>query len=658
MPDKPALPSGEGMTAIVDVTVVPMDGERTLPGHTVLVRGDRILELGPVDKLPTPSGAKVIDGKGKFLIPGLVDMHVHLPRQADLSLYVARGVTTVRNMWGAPIHLEWRDRITKGEIVGPSIFTTGPILDGEDPVHDGSFVIRTPEDADRAIALTKQSGYDFLKVLTKIPQAPYDHLLARAKTAGLEVIGHIPRAVTFEHAIDSGQIGVEHLNTFYGALQADDSPVKGKTDPASRERWIDHIDEKKIPGLVRHIKQRGVWICPTRVVMNQLEPVAEQRRRLELPETLKYIPPATRIVWQPWREPSPEEAVRNQRELAVQDAIVRGLHQGGARVIAGTDVGNPLIIPGFTLHEELARYVAIGLSAHDALLTATVRAAEFLGTKDVGTIAPGKRADLVLLEGNPLTDIRQTERIVGVMLRGRWLDEAERKRLLDEAEAATQGKVDPFLGLAELGTGGEKRHASRFQISWKDVPFDTERVLVEMAGEQRVIHGQSYDPHQGQWSTMTLWTGASGKGERLVLASEGANGRGRVEVTRKGKVARVEGTLVSGDRVSTEVPLDENAWLVPDRFLASKFLVAAEIEKLKPKDHFKPSMRIVSLGSNAEVKSEVWDIQRLDPKAKRFEIELEKGKPQTLTLDAEGWPSELESASHGAKLHFLRLPSK
>lgn len=657
VPAKPRVTSnGDGITAFVDVTVVPMDKERTLPGQTVLVRGDRILEMGPVDRVPAPSGARVIDGKGKFLLPGLMDMHVHLPRKTDLLLYVARGITTVRNMWGAPIHLDWRKRIAKGEMIGPTIFTTGPIMDGEDPVHDGSFVLRTPKDADRAIELQKKAGYDFLKVLTKIQPAPYDRLLAQAKGARLEVIGHIPRAVSFEHAIDSGQAGVEHLNTFYRALQTDDSPVKGKSDPASRERWIDYIDEGKIPALAKHIRERGVWICPTRVVMNQLEPVEAQRRRLERPETVKYMPPATRIVWEPWREPSKEEAVRNQRELVVADAVVRGLHQAGVRLLAGTDTGNPLIIPGFTLHEELARFVGIGLSPYDALVTATRRGAEFLGAPEPGTIAVGKRADLLLLEGNPLADIHQTERIFGVMLQGRWLDANERARLLDQVEADTQGKTDPFAALSALGTGGEQEFTARFQVSWKDVPFDLERVLVEKVGDQRIVHGQSYDPHKGEWSTMTLWTGASGRGERLVLDIEGANGRGRVEVTRNGQVAKLEGTLLSGDAVSLEVPLDANAWLVADRFLASKIPILGDLEKLKPKERLTANMRVFALGSNAELKTETWESQRLaSATGKQFEIKTGKGKPQTLSLDAAGWPSDLESASHGAKLRFQRL---
>lgn len=653
-------------TAFVHVTVVPMDSERLLPDQTVLVRGERIAALGASASLPVPAGARVIEGRGKYLMPGLAEMHAHLTREEDLALYLARGVTTVRNMWGTPMHLAWRERIAKGELLGPRIVTAGPIVDGDDPVHDGSLVVRSEAEADRAVALHRQAGYDFLKVYSRLSAGAFERLLAEATRVGLPVAGHVPRAVGLARAVDAGMRAIEHLNTFEEALQADSSPVRGKWDADARERKMDFLDEAKIPAVVKQLHDKGTWICPTRNLLNQNATASVIRERLERPE-MRYVPGFDRAIWAPADDGTPEQLDRNQREVALADRMVRALHAGGVHLLLGTDSGNPLVIPGFTVHEELALFVHDGLSPYEALRAGTSDAAAFLGKAgDQGTVAVGKVADLLLVEGNPLADVAQADRLAGVMVRGRYLGEPERAELLGRAEAFAQGKVDLFRDMPALAAVGTKELSGTYEVAWKDVPFDRERLLVERGADgQRVIRAQSFDPHRGQGTSLTLWPGAAGVGERMVLESDGANGRGRVEVKRAGGKAHGQGLLLSGVEGAADLAIEEGELLGADHFLASKLLLAPRLAAMEVGQTLETRQREVSLGSAIEATHATVKVTRtadlpLGPEegpgvARRFEITEGKRRPGVLLLDAAGTPLRYEISAHGATLRFRRI---
>jgi imidazolonepropionase-like amidohydrolase len=655
----PALAAAP-VTAFVDFTVVPMDADHLLPHHTVLVRGSRIIAVGPSSSQPVPAGAFVLDGRGRYLMPGLADMHVHLNREIDLALYLARGVTTVRNMWGAPVHLAWRARIEKGELRGPTIYTAGPIVDGEDPVHEGSLVVRTPEDAERAVRMHKEAGYDFVKVYSKIGRPAYERLAAAAKAAGLPLVGHVPRAVGFVAAVDAGQASVEHMNMFGDALQADGSPVAGKFDDASWDRKIDFVDEAKIPALVQHIREHGASICPTRTVLSQFAGEAAIRERLKRPE-MHYVPGFELAIWSPAPDGTPEAQARRQRSTALADKLIRALHEGGVRLLAGTDVGNPLQIPGFTLHEELEAFVRAGLTPYEALRTATRDAADFMGS-DAGVVAVGRRADLVLLDADPLADVRNADHIVGVMARGRWIGPADLSELLAKAAAYAERRTDPFEGMPALTGEGKPEFSATYDVSWRGVPFDNERVLVTRLGSgELAIHAQTIDPHRGQWFAIHLAAG-QGSGRHLIVESDGAQGRGRVELTREGARARVRGTMLSGVPGALDADLPEAALLGAEHMIAGKLLLVPKLGQLGVGQSIEVRESEVALGSTVEVPVRTRTVTRTEDTTitvagkevavRRYELSLGKKKPDVMLVDGGGWLAGYEIQSFGVR--FVR----
>jgi imidazolonepropionase-like amidohydrolase len=642
--------SGPDVTAFVGATVLTMEpkleaGAR-LEEQTVLVRGGHIVVVGPSSRVRVPEGAKTIDARGKFLLPGLIDAHVHLAHAEELPLYVARGVTTVRNMWGAPIHGAWRSEVMQGSRVGPDIRTVGPILDGKDPAHPGSFVALTESDGERAVQLNGASGYDFVKVYSKLEPAVFERIVATARQRKTKVVGHVPREVGLLRALDTGMFTIEHTNTYYDALQADDSPVLGKTDRASRKLWVDHLDTAKMPTIAEHFRAAGAWACPTRVVLRSWEPREAQLVQLARPEVQRFVLPSERAIWQPGEDPPEAERKRNARELEVADTIVRELHQRGVGIVAGTDVGNPLVVPGFALHDELAELVRIGLSPYAALRAATHDAAIVLGMeKEIGTVEILKRADLVLIDGDPLRDIGATTRIAGVMVRGRWIDAAEGERLMAGVETWAEGESDPFSSRPELDVPGEASFRRTFRVSWKGVPFDTERMAIGGTRGERFIRAETFDPHEGalrelRWDART---------STLELAGDGATGRGRVRITRPEPTRlHVEGTLLSGDAVGgQDIAIESDAIVVPDRFLAAYALLPL---------HERRDMKVVliSLGSTVSAEPATWSVSGTD--ASWVAITTGKNESRLVQTDAGGHPTGLDMKSHGGRLSWNAMP--
>ncbi len=383
------------------VNVIPMDEEKILENVDLLVEDGKISRIGPD---VSTENAEVISCDGKYLIPGLYDLHMHLTFRGDLDLYLPNGVTTIRNMWGAPEFNQWRDAINAGEITGPSVYNCGQILDGDPPVRPAdkyNVTLRTPIEGRKEVFRLKREGYDFIKVYTNLPLDIYDAIAAASKECDMKFIGHVPRAVGFEHVVEAGQHSVEHMS--YVALE--------DIETAARS---------------------GIWICPTVIVQNMITELhmGEDAEAMLKDERLKYIDSETRRGW--------EMAYEGKEELAKIEAfqaflkkssyektkpVVRAAYKAGCRLVLGTDTGNPFIYPGFAVHDELALMVDCGLTTYDALQTATRNAAECLEILHItGTVEAGKAADLVLLEANPLENITHTKRIAGVMKSGQWFD--------------------------------------------------------------------------------------------------------------------------------------------------------------------------------------------------------------------------------------------
>ena len=432
-------PADPATAAFVGVTVIPM----TAPGlvlsdHTVVIRGGRIAEVGPQSAVAVPAGAQRIDGTGRYLIPGLADLHVHLEYFDDpavLRLFLEHGVTTVRNMDGRPYLLEWRDRIAAGELAGPTIVTAGPLLDGDPPLRDDNTVVHDAAEGRRIVAEQHAAGYDFVKVYTNLSPEAYRAILAAAREHGMPVAGHVPRGVRLEEALEAGMASIEHLDGYDDLIEADDSPFRNRWHWSKRYLAMP-ADAAKMRSAAERTAASGVWNVPTLVEKEKVAPLAEMSGWLGRPE-IQRLPQLFRDAWDPagWDPQRRGAFERMDAEdfalLAVgrrqRLALVKALHDAGAGLLVGSDTPNPFVVPGLAALEEIRLFGEAGLTPYQALAAATREAARFLHQeKEFGTIAPGRRADLLLLSANPLEDLTHLERQVGVMVRGRWLDSSER----------------------------------------------------------------------------------------------------------------------------------------------------------------------------------------------------------------------------------------
>ena len=430
------------ITAFVGVTVVAMGSPRVLPNQVVLIRGERIVEIGPPNAVHVPRKAHRIDGRGLFLIPGLTDMHVHLMEaQAYFPLFLANGVTTVRNMAGGPQMRDVRDRVQKGALIGPTVYTAGPLLDGSPPVWEGSDTVITPEQARSVVEAQRNAGYDFLKVYDNLGQSAYEAIMEAAQELHMPVAGHVPLRVGLQRVLDAQQSSIEHLTGYFEWLQNERSPFKQPDENetfrhpahllAKRQVLVDWLDESRIPQIAAATAKAGVWNVPTLVAWRNVTPHAELDAAWKKPH-MQYATPMLRKWWNSDNGYTTNDFTNKKRGDAVRDKIVKALHDAGARLLVGTDTPHPFVMPGFSVHEELANFVTAGLSPYEALKAATVDAADFIGAPgEFGVVKSGARADVVLVRGNPLEDIGSATRIVGVMVRGRWLSQLDLRRGLD-----------------------------------------------------------------------------------------------------------------------------------------------------------------------------------------------------------------------------------
>lgn len=421
--------------AIVNVSVVPMDREHVAAGQTIVVDDGTITSMGPANTVKVPDGAVRIDGAGKFLMPGLVDMHAHFATSGNAarnteenehlaSIFVAHGITTVRSMRGSPEILELRKRIDAGRVPGPRVFTTGPINGASQP---DTRRVATIAEAESLVSADKASGYDAIK-LTNLPPEIYVAFLAAARREGIPVYGHVPRPVTFDMAARGGLGSAEHVIPFAIALVPPDASPAASRGPASLAP--EHADWSLFTALAATLRESGVWVCPTLVVAQRF-PSAERRRRLADP-TMRYVPRRLRDAWA--ADVDNESVGPVPRLLDFGLTLTKRLHEAGVGLLLGSDDMNPYLAPGVSLHEELALFVRAGLTPFEALRAGTSDAAKFLRReREFGTVSVGRRADLLLLEGNPLEDVANAGRRVGVMVRGRWFPEAELQRKLTAA---------------------------------------------------------------------------------------------------------------------------------------------------------------------------------------------------------------------------------
>ena len=437
-----------GTFAVADVSVIPMTQDTVLRGFTVLVRDGRIAALGPTRTLKLPVGTRRVDGRGKFLIPGLADMHTHLfsddavPDSVapdELGVMVANGVTAIRLMIGTPEHLQLRREIIAGRTLGPQLWVASPQFAGKP--YDNGIPIATPEEARAAVQRVKAAGYDFVKLTLFISRPVYDAIVDEARQAGIRVIGHVEQEVGVVRAIEAGQ-QIEHLDNYFESALADTAPMRESVTQYGvfkPENWrsLDYIDDRKLDALAGLTARNRIWSSPTLNVFNQAFAIgmtdAEIRERPDwnmMPAEWRDLYLKARTKY--WANAADEP--RRRRYVEVRNHLVKAIADSGGKILAGSDSPEWFHVYGWALHRELASYVGAGLTPYQALETATRNPAEFLGAlEEWGTIEPGKRADLVLLDANPLEDITATERIEGVMLGGRWLPKAELAAMIRRA---------------------------------------------------------------------------------------------------------------------------------------------------------------------------------------------------------------------------------
>lgn len=420
------------ITAFVHVAVVPMDRERVLENWTVIVADGRIRELGPASAISVPESATVIDGQGKYLMPGLVDMHAHTWEEDDFPLLLANGVTTIRNMFGGRIHLSWKDRIAKGELASPTIYTAGPIIDGNPPVWPGA-AVENASQARRAVAEQRAAGYDFLKVYSRLSREAYDAVIQEGAALGLRVSGHVPDAVGLAAALRSGIDSIEHLSGYESLAR------KAAGGPGEETSWA-RLDESQFESVARATAKSGTWNCPTLVLyQHRVAPdESEYLSKLLARSEMQYVSPETVRSWLPQNNylknsTAARAASSRGKGDVMRKKLVRALHDAGAGLLLGTDYGNPFVVPGFSLHLELRNFVDAGLSPFETIRAGTSAAAEFMNARDeFGTVAAGRSADLILIEGNPLEDVANVSKRVGVMLRGEWYSQRQLMSELDK----------------------------------------------------------------------------------------------------------------------------------------------------------------------------------------------------------------------------------
>jgi imidazolonepropionase-like amidohydrolase len=451
-PGEPPATAGAPSRAVAfaGVDVLPMTAAGgVLRDQTVVVEGDRIVARGPRREVTVPAGALRVAGEGRYLMPGLADMHVHLEYFEDpaiLGLFLANGVTTVRNMDGRPYILEWKRKVAAGELLGPSIHTAGPLLDGDPPILPDNTVVRDAAEARVAVLAQRAAGYDFVKVYTNLSPEAYREVLAAARELGLPVAGHVPRRVDLREVLAGGQVAVEHLADYGRASEADDSPHRGRWH-WSKLYVAMPVAPEKVREVATQVAAAGVWTVPTMVQAERALAPPETVRAWSAAPEVAFVPGA-RAIWEErlqrvTRRMDAEDWSLVEQGRANRRLLVAALHEAGARLLVGTDTPNPFVVPGFSAHEELANLVSAGLRPAEALAAATREAARFLGELDEwGTVEVGKRADLVLLESNPLQDVIGARRPAGVMVRGRWLPADELEGLLARAARDAGGRED------------------------------------------------------------------------------------------------------------------------------------------------------------------------------------------------------------------------
>ena len=424
-------------TIFTNVSLLTMTSPEILTDQTVVIRDGKIHQFGDANDVKHAKNATVIDGSGKFLMPGISEMHAHIPVAQDgndslvketLFLYLSNGITTIRGMLGNPYHLELKKQLAKGEVLSPRIYTSSPSLNGN--------TVQSTEEARTKVTQYQRDGYDFLKIHPGIQLDVFTELVKTAREVGIPFSGHVPNAVGIDRAIDFKYASIDHLDGYVDGLV----PKEENADPNGGGlfgfNFTSQVDRSIIPDIVDRTKAAGVWVVPTQSLLVRWTSPKTGAELAAEPE-MKYMGPATRIQWRSSKQNilndpnySPEIA---ETFISIRQELLRTMHEKGVGLLLGSDAPQVFNVPGFSIQHEMQSMAEAGISNYGILESGTANPAKFFGEEGkYGTIVKGAAADLLLLDANPLENIAHMQQIAGVMVGGHWMSKAEIDQRLDE----------------------------------------------------------------------------------------------------------------------------------------------------------------------------------------------------------------------------------
>lgn len=421
----------EGITAFVGVNVLPMDRERILENHTVVVQNGLIQEVVPSYRVTIPEGARVIPGEGMYLLPGLADMNVLLPTapstteelQDFLFLYLANNATTIRGVEGRANHLQLKRDVSSGILLGPSIWVGAPPMGGGNAVE--------PDAAVSLMLSHRSAGYDYQPIRGDMSPEVWDELVAAAHAEGYTFGGTIPRQVGLRRALSSGISTVEHLDGYLSEVVSDEVRTaldRGVQVPLQAQ--LEAVEGRKLRAIAAHTRSSDTWVVPNLFLWKNRYGFPDIDALLALPE-MQYVPSFVRDEWTLEAGSRPPEAPETtDLVIQVRGQILRALTMAGVGVLMGTGSPGAFTVPGFSLRHELRSMAAAGLTPYEILVTGTRNVAEYVRREllepgNFGTVEEGNRADLLLLRGNPFQDLEALWDQEGVMVRGRWISRSD-----------------------------------------------------------------------------------------------------------------------------------------------------------------------------------------------------------------------------------------
>ena len=431
----------DGETLFRNTNVIPMTSETVLKNQDVLVRNGEIISMGKTGTLTYNNNVRIIEGGGKYLMPGLAEMHAHVPPVDDLEpmkevlkLFLYNGITTIRGMLGHPRHLELRSKIRSGELVGPHFYTSGPSFNGNS--------VKSPETGAQMVRDQQQAGYDFLKLHPGLTKENFAAIAKAAKEFKIPFAGHVSYDVGVWRAIEAGYASIDHLDGFVESLVPAIENVPEQQLGAFGMFVAKNADTKKIPALMKALKEKNIWVVPTQALAERwFSPVKDAEAFAAEPEMI-YMKEETIKNWVNSKKnimnnPNYKaDEIKNFIEL--RRKLIAECQRHGVGLLLGSDGPQVFNVPGFSVHHELQFMVDAGLTPYQALQSGTINVAKYFNLANSGMIKPGYRSDLVLLDANPLEKIGNSRKIAGVMIGKNWISKEELTAELKKLEKPKQ----------------------------------------------------------------------------------------------------------------------------------------------------------------------------------------------------------------------------